>query len=380
MESVFEGMAEFYSAELSQKVKRGMDINASKCLSTGGIAALGFKVNSQRKFEIDEDNAYIVRKIFNMYADGYKMGEIIDYLNSKGYKTSMGNAFNKGSLYKILTNKKYIGIYTHCGRQTKDGVPRIISDELFNKVQVEMEKNKKAPARKNIFLLTTKLFCGECGALMTGTSGNGYSKKYHYYTCKNNRIKQCDKKSLSQGYVENLVVCETKNILTNENIDIISKEIVKLYNQQSNTALLKELKSKLKKNEKAILNLIKAIEDGNDSSVTIILTNQIAEKKKEQETIKMEIVKEEAKLAKITVSEVKFFLNKFKKGDVNDLVYRSSLIDTFINEVHLNKDSAKILYNIKEEPSPNINDSNSSSKITMVEVSGVEPLSENSFL
>ena len=49
MESVLEGMAEYYSAELSQKVKRGMEINASKCLCTGGNRTLGFSVDKDKK-------------------------------------------------------------------------------------------------------------------------------------------------------------------------------------------------------------------------------------------------------------------------------------------------------------------------------------------
>lgn len=57
IESVLEGMAEYYSAELSQKIRRGLDINASKCLCTGGGVALGFKVDKDRHFQVDEDSS-----------------------------------------------------------------------------------------------------------------------------------------------------------------------------------------------------------------------------------------------------------------------------------------------------------------------------------
>ena len=65
MESVLEGMAEYYSAELGQKIKRGMDINASKCLSTGGNVAFGFKVNEHKQFIIDEMQAFDCKRNFS---------------------------------------------------------------------------------------------------------------------------------------------------------------------------------------------------------------------------------------------------------------------------------------------------------------------------
>ena len=52
---LYEVITEYYSAELSQKIKRGMDINAQKCLCTGGNIALGFKVDDTKHFIIDEN-------------------------------------------------------------------------------------------------------------------------------------------------------------------------------------------------------------------------------------------------------------------------------------------------------------------------------------
>ena len=57
MEAVLEGMAEYYSVELSQKIRRGMNINAEKCLSTGGNVALGFCVDNTKHLQLDPDTA-----------------------------------------------------------------------------------------------------------------------------------------------------------------------------------------------------------------------------------------------------------------------------------------------------------------------------------
>lgn len=140
-----------------------------------GIPPLGYKVNKDKRYEIDEPNANVVRKIFDMYLNGHLMSEIIRYLNEKGIKTSQGNEFNKCSIRTILLNKKYIGIYTYKKTETKDGLPRIIDDETFYKVQDIMQKNQKAPARakaKTEYLLTTKLFCGNCKEMMVRNMWN----------------------------------------------------------------------------------------------------------------------------------------------------------------------------------------------------------------
>ena len=123
-----------------------------------------------------------------MYLDDYLMTDIIRYLNDKGYKTSIGKQFNKNSIRNILTNKRYIGIYTYNGIDTIDGIPRIIDNESFEKVQDKIQVNKNAPQKekaKTEYLLTTKLFCGYCKEMMTGYSSTSKSGKlYTYYMCK----------------------------------------------------------------------------------------------------------------------------------------------------------------------------------------------------
>lgn len=117
VEGLLESMAEYYSVELSQKVRRGMDINAQKCLCTGGNIALGYRVDSEKRFQIDDDTAPIVVKIFDMYASGKTVTQINAHLNEMQIRTSRAGAFNKNSLRKILTNKRYIGIYTYKGTE-----------------------------------------------------------------------------------------------------------------------------------------------------------------------------------------------------------------------------------------------------------------------
>ena len=99
VEGVLESMAEYYSAELSQKIRRGLELNAQKCLSNGSNPGLGFTVDEERRFHIDPDGAAIVREIFEMYAAGTTVTAIVQGLNERKIKTSHGNDFNKNSLH-----------------------------------------------------------------------------------------------------------------------------------------------------------------------------------------------------------------------------------------------------------------------------------------
>ena len=151
-----------YLSELEKEVK-AKSINAEKCLSNGSNPGLGYYVDSERRFHIDKEAAPVVREIFEMYANGKTVTEIVKYLNDKKLKTSLGKEFNKNSLHRILRNKRYIGFYIYKDTETPGGMPRILEDELFERVQYILDRNKKAPARsrgKEEYLLTTKLFWG----------------------------------------------------------------------------------------------------------------------------------------------------------------------------------------------------------------------------
>lgn len=157
-------MAEYYSVELSQKVKRGMAINGEKCLYNGGYIEIGLKVDKEsRKYQIDEETAPTVRKMFEMYSSGSTIAQIMQFLKS------IGIVYTKGRIRNVLENKKYIGTYTYKGKETPNVIPQIIDNELFDDVQKILAKNKKSRSRlktKTEYILTTKLYCGHCKGMM----------------------------------------------------------------------------------------------------------------------------------------------------------------------------------------------------------------------
>lgn len=354
MEGLLESMAEYYSAELSQKVKRGMDINASKCLCTGGNIALGYKVDKDKKFQIDPETAPIVQKAFEMYASGNTILEITTHFNSLGYKTSRGVPFNKNSLRTMLQNKRYIGIYTYKGTETPDGMPRIISDELFYAVADKMNKNRKAPARaraKVEYLLTTKLFCGHCKEMMTGFSGTGkQGKTYRYYVCNGTKKKICNKKMVGKDYIEDIVITECHKLLTTENINRISKEIVAMSKAEKDTSALKQLKKLLSENERKRRNLLNAIAECDDENLRKTFYPELSKLEKEHTEIEKQILKENEIVPTVTLPQIKFFLNSLRKRDLNDIKHRRTLINTFINKIYLYDYRITIIFNSGDTP------------------------------
>jgi DNA invertase Pin-like site-specific DNA recombinase len=349
MEGILETFAEYQSADMARKIKRGQQVNAEKCAYNGGRVPFGYKINKEKHFEVDEDTAPLVRRIFEMYAEGREIKSITEELNSLGIKTQQGKAFSPNSLQKILRNKRYTGSYIYGEIEVVGGIPKIISEELFQSVQRNVATKKKAPLKKDSFLLTTKLFCGHCGSMMIGDSGTSKTrkKKHYYYSCKNARKKACSKKAIKRQLIEDFVVSECRNFLTDENIAIIAKAVAKLSQDESLNIYIKQLKKELKQTEAAIDNLLKAIELGEELS---ILMPRIKQKRIEKEEIEGRIASEELKNVVFSDSEICFFLTELKNGEINDEKYRKMLVNVLVNEIYLYDDKATIHFNIGGRP------------------------------
>ena len=363
MESVLEGMAEYYSVELGQKVFRGMKTNASKCYYNGGSVPLGLKLEvvekiqtagktkEKKRFVIDEEKAPIVKTIFEKFNKGESMINIIKYLNKLGIKTSKNKPFNKNSIRRILENKKYIGIYSYDGVDTPDAIPRIISDDLFYKVQDKLGKYRCAPGRQKArteYLLTTKLFCGYCENMMVGVAGTSKNGTLHnYYTCKGRKTCGCKKTNIKKTYIEDIVVDMAREVLTDEEIPIIAKNVVE-YAESHDNSDLKYLQDKLKDLNRQNESLTNSLKYCEVDAVRKTIIDEMT--KIENEKINtLEAIKEEEKNhTYIEYDKVVYFLEQMRNGDINDMRYRQRLINCFINKVFLWDDKIITTFNIKK--------------------------------
>lgn len=356
LESVLEGFAEYYSLQLSQNIRRGRAESAEKCQSLGGNRPLGYKTGPDKKFVIDENTAPTVKMIFTMYADGKTVTEIVDKLNELGLRTLRGGPFTKNSLHSILKNKKYTGIYEYQGREIKDGVPRIIEDDVFNKVQEMLKINKRAPAKtwsRADYILTDKLFCGKCGALMFGESGTSKTgAKHNYYICSNKkRFRSCDKKAVRQADIEDTVLNATHELLQDDELlDYIVDRTWEYYLAQDNSQEeLRNLQRQLAQTDTAISNLIRAIEAGILTEETKKRMDELTQQKAD---LKASIADREiARGFHLQKSHIAFYLRSLRDADWSDKEAQKRLIQTFVNAVFVYDDHITLTYNFSGDKS-----------------------------
>jgi len=344
LESVLEGYAEYYSENLARSIKRGMKENALHGIAMGS-PVLGYKIGNDRQYEVDPVGAKAVRTIFTMYAEGKSKTQIVNWLNEHGFKTSRGNAFNKNSLSRILRNDKYIGVYRYDDVVLEDAVPPIIDKTLFDKVQATFRHNYTARAKAKAiedYLLTTKVFCGHCGEPMVGESGTSKTGKvHHYYKCVNRKRKHnCEKKVEKKEWLERTVVEFTvQQVLTDENIEKISTRAMELIEKElQDTSILIGLQERLKETNKRIKNLMSAIEQG---IITPTTKERLEELEEERRDLEGQIAREEMKKPLLTKERIMYWLESFKRGDIEDVEYQRRIIDTLVNSVYVYDDGDK---------------------------------------
>lgn len=123
-----------------------MRYNAENALYNGH-KTLGYRVDDTKHYVKDEDTAPFVQYIFKQYADGKPLTEIADELNAQGVRTVHGREFKVNGLRHILKNKAYTGVYEYSDIMIEDGMPRLVSDGLFEEAQKRFERNKHKAKR-----------------------------------------------------------------------------------------------------------------------------------------------------------------------------------------------------------------------------------------
>ena len=349
LESVLEGYAEYYSADLAEKVVRGQTENILKGRCNGGRGTFGYTLDSERKFHIDPLASPFVLESFTKYRDGLTMKEIRDWLNENGIKNPVGGEFTYNSVEHMLKNRRYIGELKFRDVVVPDAIPPIVPLELFDDVQEKIAKNKKAPARRKAeddYLLTTKLHCGCCGALMFGESGTSRTGEVHrYYKCATAKKKKgCKKKTVRKQWLEDLVVNQTMQLVRDDAaMESIIAKVMELQDRENTNLPLYE--KQLRDAESGIQNMLNAIQAGILTSSTKERLEQLEETKRELEA---RIAEEKLAKPKVTEEFIRFWLLRFRKLDMSLKDQRQALVDTFINSIYLYDDKVLITFNYKE--------------------------------
>lgn len=358
LESLLEGMAEYYSAELRQKVKRGMRESAMKGKNMGGTMPLGYK-SENGVLVIDPATSHIVEDAFRMYADGVSVADICRQFDEKGYRTSRGAKFNKSSFNTIFRNERYIGVYHYGDIRIEGAVPAIVSKSTFDAVQQRLAKAAQAPARgkaKVEYLLAGKIFCGHCGAPMVGESGRSKTGRvYNYYTCSSRRRGNgCDKKPVQKDWIEEIVAKDALEALSDENIeylaDLAEKQSLGDMRERTEIPVIQE---RLKDTSSKIANLTKAIETTGLSLDSIVA--RIAELEALRKDLEKQLKAEEKSVFILHKNVVTLWLEKFRNGSIPLEQRKKMIINLLVNSVTVwdNPDGITITtaYNLTSVPS-----------------------------
>nr|DAK95996.1 MAG TPA: integrase [Caudoviricetes sp.] len=358
LESVLEGLNEYYSEDLKQKIKRGNRESALKGQALGGSVPLGYKIE-KKKWVLDPLTAPLVEEAFTRYAAGETATAICADFNARGHRTSKGSLFNKSSFKNIFRNEKYIGVYKYTDIRQEDAVPRIVTDDVWQAVQSRLRSNAAAPARgkaKVAYLLSGKVFCGKCGGPMIGDTGTGKTGgKYSYYTCAGRKQRHsCDKRSVPKGWLENMVARDALDALTDEVIDYVATAAARQSeNEIRQNTNIPVYQQEIADIERKVRNLTKAIESSDTAPDALVA--RISELEARKKGLQAQLKEAQHGVVPLTKESIVYFLESVRSQAIPLETQKYMLIDLFVNSVTVYDDDPdhiiiKTAYNLTSIP------------------------------
>lgn len=378
LESVLEAMAEYYSRNLAREVLKGLRENAKHGRSTGGIPPFGFRLNKETKLlELEPDEAAGVQAAFQMLTEGYSYHDVADELNRRGLKTRGGKRFGVNSLYSFFRNEKYRGcyIFNRSAAKSVDGkrnghkckpddeilkvegaCPRIVSDEVFYAVQKLMDRRQRPRGNSNYkesYLLTGRVYCGNCGCTYVGSRRKrGDGSYWVYYGC-NARMRHkgstCKSKEVSRNYLESLVLQNlSSTVFSNERV----AEITTAYNEYlADMRKTNYANSELGKSKRRLDKLTHDLEALTDliieskSKTLIAKMNDMETEKQDLET-KIRKLELYQPVSGVTEDEMRTIFERIREkimdGGLNIL---KQLIDVYVDRITVYENEVVITYN-----------------------------------
>lgn len=349
LEALLEGMNQYYSAELAQKVKRGMNENRLKGYFTGGKLPYGYTLDGKH-IVIDESKANIIRYIFKQYSLSIPARQIIDDLTKQGL-LHKGKPFKQNAIYHILKNERYTGVYRLEEKIFENLYPQIIDKETF---QIVQEKNKENHygkySIKSVYLFKNKLKCGYCGNPISAECArtrNG--TKLNYYKCRgvkkyrNGCVKETIRQEVLEEFLLNTIITELDNPKT---IDIIVKNLMDIQkNMEKQNSSLNILVKEKSQTENSLKNILSALEQGIINKTT---NNRMKELEEQIEDLDKKILIEKSKAdIKISEEEIrKYYKSALERDPL-------ALINYIIKEIKLYNDKVEITFNTPTKNSDN---------------------------
>ena len=371
-EMFLEWNAEKYSKRLSKRVRDGLDTSVANGTFCGGVLIYGYQIRLEpvpgkgnrfiKYVDVNDEEAEILRFVFEQYDKGLSKKEIANILNERGVRYR-GAKITTRTFDRALMNEKYTGEFYYGGRKCINTYPQIIDRELFDRVQERLHKNAHflngVQTAKLTYLLTGKLYCGHCGEMMV--SDGGLSKlgvQHRYYTCKNKRKNLCNKNREDKEALELYVTQEVVNFLKRDNApEVIAKDVISHYEKATDDDTLKSIQTKIANMKKDVEHAAKAYIDAK----SVILREAIEKQMTETEILLNDLISQEKHLQmergyKFTVDDIFRFINNVISGDPTKKDFQKRIIDNLVKKVIMTDKKTLILFNIKGGSNMEVND------------------------
>lgn len=217
--TIYGSIAQSESENISANVRWGMNHRAKEGKVTFRYKNfMGYKKGNDGNPVIVEEEAEIIRNIYEQYLGGNSLSIIADNLTKENIKTPSGkDTWSSGTVKSILTNEKYKGdallnktyvvdciskkVQKNNGERpmyyVENNHPAIVTKDIFNRVQEEFKRrnskigfkgkqNKTGLGRySSKYALSELLFCGECGTPYRRCTWTATGKKKIVWRCIN---------------------------------------------------------------------------------------------------------------------------------------------------------------------------------------------------
>ncbi len=396
----FQGMiAEYERAQIMERSRRGKLYKARNGdVSVLSGAPYGYTYikktdTSNAYYEINEKEAEVVRRVFNLYTQqNYSINKIAKHLNNEGIATKKNSRWERSTVWGMLKNPAYKGMacfgktemcerkritkplrqkggYSNRSSTSKPKpkeqwiqipVPQIVSEQSFAFAEQFLERNKQMANRrtKELTLLQNIMVCEKCGYSVYRTSTKTSKRKIYYYRCigsdnyrfANGRI--CSSKPIRQDYLDQAVWNEVVILL--ENPQLIQKEIERRIELASNTEATKKSKSALNKEIIRMQNGIDKLLDAYQENLITLseLRKRIPElrkrekvKQKELDSLEMQVA-DRNRFMKVS-HNIEFFMTQLKKTSKNIAIeQKRNILRMIVKEIIIGENEIKIIHSI----------------------------------
>ena len=349
-EGMLEAIAEWYSRNLSENIRRGKKDNAGKAMCNG-IKVFGYDKGQDGHYIVNEADAALVRRVFSMYAAGNSVTTIEHILKNEGILTANGTPFGHSRILYMITNEAYIGTYHFDGVIVPNGLPAIIGRDTWEICQELRKKTCRHYEKKpDTFILSGKCTCGICGGNVRGHSGVGRKKAFYYYICGNKRSRGpdfCNLPTVRKEAFEKIILDYLfDQVLAGGLLDRFGNMITDTLRTSQEASPVRHMEETLRDVRRRIGNINKAISEGIWTSSTADMLKDLT---KQADDLERDISYHQLTEQKtISKDRVMFMLHKVAEGNRSDPEAVKALIGALVNSITVYEHWLRIVINAAE--------------------------------